>query len=205
MTTSQKKATSAEERIVELKIELLGAEPPIWRRVQVPASFTLGDLHRLIQIVMDWDDGHLHQFRVRGKTYAAEPIGFGPPRDPSDLDADQVTLCQLKLAVAGRKLDYIYDFGDNWHHRIKTERSLLPGPDVEYPGYIDGERAAPPEDSGGVFGYQHLVEAYRNPKHREHGDALDWLSEEFDPDDVDTDQIEQRLAAWRRWRALHRR
>lgn len=204
MTTSRKRAASPDERIVELKIELLGAEPRIWRRVQMPASFTLGDLHRLIQIVMDWDNDHLHQFQVRGKTYAAEPTSeFGPPRDPSDLDADQVTLCQLKLAVAGRKLDYIYDFGDNWHHRIKTERSLPLEPDVEYPRYIDGERAAPPEDSGGVFGYQHLVEAYRNPKHREHEDALEWLGDEFEPEVVDTDQIEQRLAAWRRWRARH--
>jgi len=201
MTTSRKRAASPAERIVELKIELLGAESPIWRRVQVPASLTLGDLHRLIQIVMDWDDDHLHQFQVRGKTYAAEPIGFGPPRDPSDLDADQVTLWELKLTVARRKLDYIYDFGDSWHHRITTERSIPPEPGVEYPRYVDGVRAAPPEDSGGVFGYYRLVEAYRNPKHREHEDALEWLGDEFEPEVVDADQIEQRLAAWRRWRA----
>jgi hypothetical protein len=193
MTAPRDKPNSPEDRIAELKVELVGSEPPIWRRVQVPAAFTLGDLHHLIQIVMGWDDAHLHRFQVGSRTFVTESPWIRPPSDQGDEDADDVTLWSLKLAVPGRNFEYLYDFGDHWLHRITIERALQREPAVRYPRCADGERIAPPEDSGGVYRYAYLLEALADPEHAEHDDALEWFGEGFDPDALDLDRINERL------------
>lgn len=187
------KPSSPDERIAELKIHLVGSEPPIWRRVQVPAAFTLGDLHHLIQVVMDWENAHLHRFEARGKSYVTESPWVDRSPDIGDLDADDVTLWSLKLAVPGRTFDYLYDFGDHWHHRLETERALPREPGARYPRCVAGERAAPPEDSGGVYRYSYLLAALDDADDPEHEDALDWVGEDFDPEALDLDRINQRL------------
>ncbi|MFW6156387.1 MAG: plasmid pRiA4b ORF-3 family protein, partial [Armatimonadota bacterium] len=63
-------AKKPEEKAYQLKITLLGLDPPIWRRVQVTGDTTLGDMHQIIQAVMDWEDCHLHEFDVRGDRFS---------------------------------------------------------------------------------------------------------------------------------------
>lgn len=166
--------------IYQLKITLKDSRPPIWRRFQVRSDVTLAKLHRIIQEVMGWFDGHLHQFIV-GRIY------YGVP-DPDDLsetrDERKVRLDQI-LSVAGRRIVYEYDFGDGWEHTIVLEKILAPDSKARYPRCLDGARACPPEDCGGIYGYADFLEAIGNPEHEEHEEMLEWIGGEFDPEEFD--------------------
>ena len=50
------------DQVAQLKVSLAGFRPAIWRRVLVPATATLGDLHVVIQVLFGWDGDHLHEF-----------------------------------------------------------------------------------------------------------------------------------------------
>ncbi|OGQ71207.1 MAG: hypothetical protein A2W73_08795 [Deltaproteobacteria bacterium RIFCSPLOWO2_12_55_13] len=179
-------------QIYQLKITLKESRPPIWRRFQVRSDVTLAKLHRIIQEVMGWFDGHLHQFIV-GRIY------YGVP-DPDDLsetrDERKVRLDQI-LSVPGRKIVYEYDFGDGWEHEIVLEKILSPDPKTRYPRCLDGARACPPEDCGGIYGYADFLEAIRNPEHEEHEEMLEWIGGEFDPEEFDLEAVNQSLKSIR--------
>jgi hypothetical protein len=174
--------------IYELKVTLLGSEPPIWRRLQVPASTTLAHLHEILQVAMGWEDEHLHQFIV-GEGY------YGPRSAMTDLamsDERRARLDQVLKAPQERMI-YEYDFGDSWQHEVLLEKVLTREPGVTYPRVVEGRRAGPPEDVGGVYGYEDLLEAIANPKHPEHEDMLEWLGEEFDPEAFDLEAANAQL------------
>ena len=179
-------------QIYQLKITLKESRPPIWRRFQVRSDVTLAKLHRIIQEVMGWFDGHLHQFIV-GRIY------YGVP-DPDDLsetrDERKVRLDQI-LSVPGRKIVYEYDFGDGWEHEIVLEKILSPDPKTRYHRCLDGARACPPEDCGGIYGYADFLEAIRNPEHEEHEEMLEWIGGEFDPEEFDLEAVNQSLKSIR--------
>jgi len=179
-------------QIYQLKITLKESRPPIWRRFQVRSDVTLAKLHRIIQEVMGWFDGHLHQFIV-GRIY------YGVP-DPDDLsetrDERKVRLDQI-LSVPGRKIVYEYDFGDGWEREIVLEKILSPDPKTRYPRCLDGARACPPEDCGGIYGYADFLEAIRNPEHEEHEEMLEWIGGEFDPEEFDLEAVNQSLKSIR--------
>ena len=98
----------------------------------------------------------------------------------------------------GAKGVYTYDFGDGWEHNIVVEKVLTPEPGVEYPVCIAGKRRGPPEDSGGPFGYENLLEALGNPKHEEHKAMREWIGEGFEPEVFSVDDVNRRLALLRR-------
>ena len=179
-------------QIYQLKITLKESRPPIWRRFQVRSDVTLAKLHRIIQEVMGWFDGHLHQFIV-GRIY------YGVP-DPDDLsetrDERKVRLDQI-LSVPGRKIVYEYDFGDGWEREIVLEKILSPDPKTRYPRCLDGARACPPEDCGGIYGYADFLEAIRNPEHEEHEEMLEWIGGEFDQEEFDLEAVNQSLKSIR--------
>jgi hypothetical protein len=191
VSRTRRKSTSrgsAGVEIYQLKITLLGSEPPIWRRFAVPADITLAKLHDAIQIVMGWYDCHLHEFRTRdGTRYRA--------RDPGlDLDWDAGTIDERKAQLhdvihrAKQRLFYDYDFGDGWEHGLELEKRIPPEPNVKYPVCLAGERACPPEDCGGIWGYGELIEAIRDPKHERHEELLEWLGDPFDPEAFDLEE-----------------
>lgn len=177
-----------ETQIYQLKITLRDSKPPIWRRVQVPNDVSLGKLHRIIQEAMGWSDYHLHQFRLR-ETY------YGVP-DPDDFhevkDEKTVKLSRL-VSRPKAKLLYEYDFGDSWEHEILLEKILPPDPGVQYPVCITGKRACPPEDCGGVWGYDSFLEAIQNPNHPEHDEMLEWIGGSFDPEAFDVETVNKAL------------
>jgi Plasmid pRiA4b ORF-3-like protein len=127
-------------RIHQLKITLRGSRPAIWRRVLVPASATLDHLHEVIQVVLHWDDDHLHQFSAGGMRYS-------PPYPDLDTDGDEgeVRLMAV-LPRPGTTLGYTYDFGDSWEHDIVLEAILDADDRTRYPTCVDGRRDAPVED-----------------------------------------------------------
>lgn len=92
-----------------------------------------------------------------------------------------------------RKFTYVYDMGDNWEHTIQIEKTLAAEPKVGYPRCIDGARACPPEDCGGVWGYVDFLNAIQNPRHKEHDEMLEWVGGEFDPEAFDADKVNKQL------------
>lgn len=80
---------------------------------------------------------------------------------------------------------YVYDFGDDWVHRVLVEKVLPADPTMTYPACVGGKRACPPEDCGGVWGYREFLTAISDPKHPDHEAMLEWVGGEFDPEAFD--------------------
>ena len=178
----------AKSAIYQLKITLRDSRPPIWRRVLVPGGFNLRKLHQVVQIAMGWTDSHLHQFTVGG-IYYGEPH----PDDEMEMnDERRFTLNQIAPREKS-KFAYEYDFGDSWDHEVLVEKISPPEPGVKYPLCVKGKRACPPEDVGGVWGYDTFLQAIRDPDHEEHDSYLEWIGGEFDPEAFDLDEINQEL------------
>lgn len=185
--------TVARDAVLEVKIVLLGiSDPPVWRRLQVPAGLPLERMHLAIQVAMGWEDAHLHAFSDGSFRYSSLDSGL-ECRDERDM-----TLGDL-LVGAGGCAHYIYDFGDDWRHEIILERTLVGEPDVRYPVCVAGGGACPPEDCGGVWSYMDLRDALADPSHERHEEAVDWLGPRaaavFDSDRFDVDQVNRTLGA----------
>lgn len=167
--------------IYQLKIVLLGSKPPVWRRMQVPGNARLDWLHAALQVAIGWTNSHLHQFRVGNYSYADTRHQFAEfEGDPEILDERKFTLRQ----IAPREQDafrYEYDFGDSWEHEITVEKILPPEAAAGTVAIcVDGARACPPEDCGGVWGYDNLLKILKNRKHPEHRSMKDWLGRDID-------------------------
>ncbi len=179
----------AAPKLYELHVELEDIKPPIWRRILVPGSIKLPKLHGLLQLVMGWSDSHLHSFEFGKKT-------FSPAHDDMEelniLDERKYTLGGV-LGESLREFVYEYDFGDSWRHRIKVKPVPQPNTDWFYPLCIAGERAAPPDDVGGVMGYLEFLSAIQDPKHGEHESMLTWIGGAFDPEGFDLNAINRAL------------
>lgn len=178
-----------QEPIFQLRIDLQHLRPPIWRRVLVPASASLDDLHEIIQAIMPWWDAHLHEFECNGAQY-------GIPRDDPWYeigDSRAVVLSEVLFQV-GAHISYTYDFGDTWGHKIKLEKVLDPAPDMNYPFCVTGRRACPPEDCGGPPGYEAMLQALADPDNDDHEMYREWVGDDFDPEAFDLNEANDGLA-----------
>lgn len=180
------------EAIWQVKISLRGAKPPIWRRVIVPASMTLTDLHHVIQTAMGWTDTHLHEFEIGGVRYAA-PNPFYDELDSEVLDAGSVRLADV--TDVGATMTYTYDFGDDWRHDVLVEKEVETDAEIALPICVAGRRGCPPEDVGGVWGYEGFLEAWQDPSHPEHAELREWAGPYFDPVTFDAAEVNVRLRA----------
>ena len=179
------------DRVYQFKVALKGIRPPIWRRVQVPETYSFWDMHTAIQDAMGWTDYHLHEFTVphpRG----GEPVRIGAP-DPEYgyqgvLAEEKQRICDW-FFLEGKPALYLYDFGDDWVHTVKLEKILPAEEDVDYPRCLKGKRACPPEDCGGPWGYQHLLEVLADPQNEEHDEMLEWLGDDFEPELFHPDEV----------------
>lgn len=185
-------------QIYQIKVTLDDTHPPIWRRILVPGNTTLLKLHDILQIVMGWEDYHLHMFTIEGSIY-------GDPADDEYGDLGTIDEARFKLNQViyreGQRLSYEYDFGDSWDHTLLVEKILPPKEGVRYPTCLKGKRACPPEDVGGVWGYENFLEAIRNPEHDEHEEYLTWVGGEFDPEAFDLEEINTQLRRMGRGRS----
>lgn len=181
--------------IYQLKVTLNGSKPPIWRRILVPSNIDLGGFHRILQTVLGWRNSHLHQF-ISGRTmYGALVDEFGGGLEMECEDEKEYQLSQL-LKKEKDSLVYEYDFGDSWEHKIVLEKILPYDSAVKVPTCIKGKRACPPEDCGGIWGYQSFLEAIQNPSHPEHEEMLEWVGGEFDPELFDIEETNNALVDW---------
>lgn len=183
-----------ETRFYLLKIRLLESDPEIWRRFYVPGFITLDRLHDVIQIVMGWEDYHLHEFTIGKQRYTENPES--PKRD----GRNEGPYClQDLIKQKGRTFRYWYDFGDDWHHEICIEDSWYNPNDPRFLVYcIGGQRACPPEDVGGVHGYSRYLDILNDPTHEEHSEYLEWRGE-FDSDAFDLGKTNIELLKYMRW------
>ena len=177
------------EVVYQLDIRLAYIEPPIWRRMVVPGQVTLFSLHRMLQVVMGWENYHLHQFIV-GNTYYGEP---DPEYDDRMKDDRRVRLQKI-AREKGASFIYEYDFGDSWQHVITVEEIEPWTPNSLAPRCLDGARACPPEDCGGIGGYEHLLEALRDRRHPEHKELRAWAGAHFDPELFSLQAVNSALA-----------
>ena len=193
MKKVKRKPTPKDEKVLQLKITLAGSKPPIWRRVKVRESMNLGELHRVVQIVMGWEDCHLQLFQVGDRRFSLFSDGDDAPAEEGD--SRTVSLRALGLVRKGRKFTYIYDFGDDWMHQIEVEATQPADPGVSYPVCVTGRKACPPEDCGGIWGYYNLLAAVKDPSHPEHQHWREWQEQSFDPDLFDQAAVNHRLRA----------
>ncbi len=175
MTHGQMPATTP----IQLKITLVDSEPAVWRRVIVPAAVTLADLHGIIQAAMGWQ--RLHDYRFQ--------IGLGA--DKSLLAEDK--LLSAAVADAGdRPFYYHYDDKNGWQHRLVVEPLIAS--DVEsLPVCVAGEAACPPEDSGGIWGYDQLMAQLEDVEDPDYITLLDQYGD-FDPNEFDLAAVNARLS-----------
>ena len=180
-----------EDWVLQFRIDLKDISPPIWRRIQVPAVYTFWDLHVAISDTMGWLDCHLHEFEMKHpKMRTKLAIGW-PDVDSSarEIREEREEIVSDWFSMENRTGFYLYDWGDNWNHKIYLERILPRIEYVTYPLCIKGKRACPPEDSGGPWIYAESLWILTDPGHPEYGDRRDWLGEDFDPEAFDIDEI----------------
>jgi hypothetical protein len=189
------------ERVYQFKITLQDSKPRIWRRIQVK-DCTLDKLHEYIQTAMGWTNSHLHHFRIDGKLYG-DPMLMAENFFDMDYADSTVTRVSEILPPSGKRFrfEYEYDFGDSWYHEVLFEGCPRAEPGRRYPICVEGARACPPEDVGGVWGYSGFVEAIADPGHEEHESYLEWVGGSFDPEEFDpakaTREMRRGLPNWR--------
>jgi hypothetical protein len=155
----------------------------------VPAAITLPRLHDLLQLVMGWTNSHLHSFQIGERAFSSAGADL---QELQMLNEKNCTL-EATLGESVGEFVYEYDFGDSWHHNITVSEVAKPNPDWAYPLCIAGARAAPPEDVGGVPGYEEFLSAISDRKHDEHHSMLEWIGGAFDPDGFDLNAINRIL------------
>lgn len=182
--------------VYTLKVTLMETDPPIWRRLRVPGDTTLARLNRIIQTAMGWTNSHLHTFTAGGVTYA-EP---SPEWETKVRDERRARLGDI-AREAGEAFIYEYDLGDSWRHQVLVEEVWAERGKTAKPSCLDGERACPPEDCGGVHGYYETLERLRDPVHDEYEDTKTWIESmtggPFDPDAFDLEAVNRALKVLR--------
>lgn len=174
---------------LQFKIALMGVRPPIWRRIRVPAGYTFWDLHVAIQDAMGWLDYHLHEFEIRNPV-DRRVARIGIPDDDSFSDQPELlpgwaVPVVSYFTLSNRSATYLYDFGDDWRHSVVLEEIAPLESPMTLPECLAGRRRCPPEDCGGIGGYESLLEILADPSHEDHEDTLTWVGGSFDPEGFD--------------------
>jgi hypothetical protein len=186
------RASDGKAAVYRFKIVLRDTDPAIWRRIETKDA-TLEKLHDLIQTAMGWTNSHLHQFEIAGARYSDPRFMKGDFDDFGAIDYSGIQISDLVFKHGSKlRMGYEYDFGDGWQHDVVLEKVTESEPGAKYPRCIDGERACPPEDVGGVYGFADYVEAITNPNHSEYSELLEWNGS-FDPALFDAAKATRRM------------
>ena len=166
-------------KVYEIEIELTGIEPRIWRKVIIEETATLEMLHLTIQGAMGWLNYHVHDFHHGGEIYD---------------EFTESTLVVSDILRKGSAFEYHYDMGDGWVHLLKVTTIREHTRFDTYQKCIAGERACPPEDCGGVPGYEELCQALKDESHPEHKSMKQWAGA-FDPEVFSITQASAMISA----------
>lgn len=167
---------------MQMRVALTEIEPAIWRRLVVPCTWHLGQLHLCIQAAFNWWNYHLHEFRIGGLRYGDPEVDdMGFVDGPRVFDEHGVYLRDFDSEL-GAAFTYLYDFGDDWHHTVEIEKVLAFDVTPRLGACIDGARARPPEDVGGVGGYERFLVIMADRADPEHVETKRWCGGHFDPE-----------------------
>ncbi len=178
-----------------LKITLLDVKPEIWREFVVPSDITLDRLHDVIQIIMGWHDFHIHEFKI-GKNRFSEFIDMEEQKDI--LFSPEFRLNEF-LKRKGSKFIYLYDFGDLWEHSVVVKDSNYKRESDLEVYCVDGQRACPPEDIGGISGYNRLVETINNPASEDFESIMGLIENGYDSEAYDVKIVNWLLMKYYLW------
>ncbi len=208
---STKDTKSKDDTVFQFKISLNDSSPKIWRQILVPKSYSFFELHCAIQDAMGWTDSHLHAFYIsqKGTTQPlaiqfpdAENETYWPDRESLDEREEKI---EKYFGNQIKQCQYSYDFGDGWDHTILFEKELSKDNKLEYPACLKGENACPPDDCGGLGGYDRLLTILKNSKSPEYREMCEWMGiesgDEFDPFEFKPSEVEfsdpkERLKEW---------
>jgi hypothetical protein len=190
------------ESCYHLHVQLVGIEPPVWRRMVVPGAISLHTLHKMLQVVMGWENAHLYVFRL---TINEKTTMYGLPDADRESSGTRIrdsrrTKLDATVWADWLQLTYEYDLGDSWMHQITIEKiEQLADENLNEalwitPRCLAGSRACPPEDAGGIGGYTVFLEAWQNPKHPEHQRLREWAGAYYDPELFSVQQANSALA-----------
>ena len=186
---------------MRLRVSLAEIEPAIWRSVLVRADTTLHELHRAIQVMFQWYDYHLYRFEIGERKFEA------PDEETEGEDSTRARLGRLGLG-AGEAFEYTYDFGDDWRHIVEVEALEDVNDEAWLPWVVDGARRGPPEDCGGPYRYseiQWLVKQPLEDLEQDDRDTVEWLGEDFDPEEFSLAQTRHDLLLASAWGILKRK
>ena len=179
-------------KYLDLEVAILDIKPRIWRRFLLPENSTFLALHNAIQDAFGWEDCHLFEFQTsKGKQGIAASPDDEPFEGPAVPRANKVRVASY-LAEAGATCLYVYDFGDNWDHSVKL-KGIVEQPEIFKQRLLGGARACPPEDCGGVWGYEGYVEIVglsdeelekRAQKDEDVWERKEWIGD-WNPEDFD--------------------
>lgn len=169
--------------VLRVRVGLVGSRVEVWRLIEIDASLSLDRVHAALQVVMGWEDAHLHAFAdldpdTRVRSGLLGPRRWGPAflrEDDEDLLLEEdITLGEV--LTVDRPLFYEYDFGDQWLHRLEVIEIRSAGPVDQQVVVVRGAGRCPLEDSGGVDGYEQLLTVLADPAHEEHGEYAEWVA-----------------------------
>lgn len=189
MSPTQPPGSGACAQAYQLLVELEWVQPKVWRRLLVPITIDLPLLHATLLFVMGWQGGHLLEFVIGRDNYG--------PMDMADLDhiRDEEGVTLRDALGAKKTFTYVYDYGDDWRHKVKVEKVVSLDIPIERGMCIGGENACPPEDVGGPPGYEEFLAALADPKHSEHEDLKKWIGGSFDSAAFSVEEVNERLSS----------
>lgn len=196
------KSSLSKPCLITLRIELVGTTPLVWRRITLDGRSSFANLHHVIQAAMGWHDAHLHQFRINNRY-----IGVPDPESdaPEWHTEDERKVFLNRVLTDDAVFTYLYDFGDGWEHRLLVEEyddsdDLRCG---DGDAWVDaGERACPPEDCGGVGGFQDFLEKLENEPYSDESKELRvWAGLDYDSARFDRQAANAAIKRllWNRW------
>ena len=187
--------------IIQFKITLLGIQPLIWRQFQVTDDYRFDRFHQVIYLVMGWWNSHLHEFKIGDRE-------IGMPDDDYDYefpnleDESEVFLHEMEFKK-GDEFHYLYDFGDHWEHHLKVEKVTKGA--LSAPSCLRGKNACPPEDCGGITGYNNMLKVLKKPNDPEYESWIRWLPDGYSPKFYDIHGVNTELAKFAVWHRRHPR
>jgi hypothetical protein len=171
----------------QLRIQLQDVRPIVWRRLLVPGAIRLSKCADILCAAMGWENYHLHQFRVGRALYGMHV------EEHAEREIDEKTVSVLQAFRDERRFFFDYDFGDSWEHEVVVESISRTPLGLKFAVCVDGQNACPPEDVGGVPGYEEFLGVIADPTHEEHEHYVGWSGGSFDPTDFDLAEVNARL------------
>lgn len=191
--------------IYQLKIEIKGSQPPIWRRIQVANNTTFSELHDIIQIAFGWKDEDEYEYeftinKTRVYDFGAE-LDMGD--DPGRRDSME-TMLDDHVSLINKQFTYTYNLENRWEHAILLEKIISDERDIKHPVCIGGERACPPDDCGGILVYQSMLDALSDKNHHQHKFIKKQLGKNWDAGFFNIEHVNNSLQQYaREWEEIY--